>query len=207
MRKSGIVIGIIGLVLVFIAFGAWSSYGRIVRLDEQAKTQFANVDAQLQRRYDMIPNLVETVKGYAAHEKGVFEGIANARKAYFSAPDSDAKAKASGDVERALSRLLMLQETYPQLKANEGFLKLQDQLEGTENRIGVERGRYNEAVRELNVELRGLMAQIGNMFAKVKPREPFAADAEARSAPRVDFGASPSTTAPAPVPVPAGPEG
>ncbi len=204
MRKSGIIIGIILLIIVGIGMGGCSSYGRIVQLDEQAKAQFANVDAQLQRRYDMIPNLVETVKGYAAHEKGVFEGVANARKAYF-APEADAnaKAKASGDLERSLSRLLMLQETYPQLKANEGFLKLQDQLEGTENRIGVERGRYNEAVRVLNTELRGITAQIGNIFAKVKPREPFAAEADARSAPRVDFG-TPATPAPAPAPV--GPE-
>ncbi len=201
MGKAGIIIGVIALIILGIGMGGCSSYGRIVQLDEQAKAQFANVDAQLQRRYDMIPNLVETVKGYAAHEKGVFENIANARKAYFApGADANAKAQASGDLERALARLLMLQENYPALKANEGFLKLQDQLEGTENRIGVERGRYNEAVRLLNTELRGIMAQIGNIFAKVERREPFAAEAEARSAPRVNFGT------PATPPAPVGPE-
>lgn len=195
MGKLGIVIGILVLIVLLVGMGGCSSYGSIVKLDEQAKSQWAQVDTQLQRRYDLIPNIVETVKGYASHEKEVLENIANARTKYFSAPDDDARAKAAGDVERALSRLLMLTETYPQLKANEGFLKLQDQLEGTENRISVERGRYNDAVRQLNGYLRSPMGVIGNLFARVDARDYFEAAGEVRNAPRVDFGAAPKAEA------------
>ena len=197
MGKFGIVIGILALIVLLVGMGGCSSYGSIVKLDEQAKGQWAQIDTQLQRRYDLIPNIVSTVKGYAAHEKEVLENIANARTKYFAAPDDSAKAKAAGDVERALSRLLVLTETYPQLKANEGFLKLQDQLEGTENRISVERGRYNEVVKQLNAYLRSPTGMLGNLFAQVKPRDYFEVSGEARNAPRVDFSAP---TAEAPVP-------
>jgi LemA protein len=193
MGKAGIVIGILVVIVLFLGMGGCSSYGSIVRLDEAAKSQWAQVDSQLQRRYDLIPNIVETVKGYASHEKEVLENIANARTKYFSAPDDTSRAEAAAGVERALSRLLMLTETYPQLKANEGFLKLQDQLEGTENRIATERGRYNTSVKELNAYLRSPMGVIGNLFAQVKPREYFETTPEARTAPRVDFGAKPAT--------------
>lgn len=187
MGKFGILFGILILIALLVGMGGCSSYSSIVKLDEQAKGQWAQIDTQLQRRYDLIPNIVATVKGYASHEKEVLENIANARTKYFAAPDDSAKAKAAGDVERALSRLLVLTETYPQLKANEGFLKLQDQLEGTENRISVERGRYNEVVKELNAYLRSPTGLLGNLFARVKPRDYFEVASDARSAPRVDF--------------------
>ena len=130
-----IVLGVIVALVLLVGGWVMSGYNRVVTMDENVKTAWAQVDNQLKRRFDLIPNLVETVKGYATHEKEVFEHLADARTKYFQAPDVKGKIEASGDFERALSRLLVLQETYPQLKANESFLKLMDSLEGTENRL------------------------------------------------------------------------
>ena len=139
-------------------------YNKVVATDEQVKSQWAQVENQLKRRYDLIPNLVETVKGYAKHERGTFENIALARTKYFQANTVKDKIQASQQLEGFLSRLLMLQENFPQLKANENFLKLQDSLEGTENRISVERKRYNDNVRELNTYRRTVF---GGFFASL----------------------------------------
>src|SRR5512139_756986 len=156
---------VLGILLV-VAFGliSWGigQYNKVVAMDEQVKAQWAQVENQLKRRYDLIPNLVETVKGYAAHEQGIFTAIAEARTKYFAAQGIGEKVEAARGLEGALSRLLLLQEAYPQLKANENFLKLQDSLEGTENRIAVELMRYNEAVKLLNAYVRGFP---GNIFA------------------------------------------
>ncbi|MBA3685605.1 MAG: LemA family protein [Planctomycetes bacterium] len=196
MKGKGLLI--IGAIVLILLIGGCNSYRRIVTLDETAKGQWGNVENQLQRRYDLIPSLIETVKGYAAHESQIFTDIANARQAYFSAPTAEAKAQATGAVEGALSRLLMLQENYPQLRANESFLKFQDQLEGTENRLAVERGRYNDTVKELNAYLRSPMGLVGNFMAQVKPREYVAAPEGARTAPKVDFSRPAATTPPGP---------
>jgi LemA protein len=185
--KGTIILAVILGILLLGGCSAFSGYKQLVSLDEAAQSQWANVDNQLQRRYDLIPNLVETVRGYAAHEEKVFTDIAEARKAYFSAPP-DQRAQAAGGVESALSRLLMLQETYPQLRANEGFLKLQDSLEGSENRIAVERGRYNEAAKALNAHLRSPTGALANLFAHVDKRAYFETSEAARTAPKVDFG-------------------
>ncbi len=198
MKGKGLLI--IGAIVLILLIGGCNSYRRIVTLDETAKGQWGNVENQLQRRYDLIPSLIETVKGYAAHESQIFTDIANARQAYFSAPSAEEKAKATGAVEGALSRLLMLQENYPQLRANESFLKFQDQLEGTENRLAVERGRYNDTVKELNAYIRSPIGLMGNMMAQVKQREYVTAPEGARTAPKVDFSRPPTTTAPAPAP-------
>ena len=123
---------IILAVFAAIAIGAvlWGvgQYNSVVAMDEQIKSQWAQIENQLKRRYDLIPNLVETVKGYAKHEKSLFENLANARTKYFQAPTVKDKIQASQQLEGFLSRLLVLRETYPQLKANESFLKLQDSL-------------------------------------------------------------------------------
>jgi LemA protein len=155
------VIAVIGIIIV-----GWGirEYNKIVSMDEQVKAQWAQVENQLKRRYDLIPNLVETVKGYAKHEREIFENIAEARTKYFQAKRPDEQIKASNELEGALSRLLLLREAYPQLKANENFLKLQDSLEGTENRISVERKRYNEAVQRLNAYRRTVF---GRFFASL----------------------------------------
>jgi LemA protein len=161
--KTALVVG--GAILFF---GAWlvswglGRYNGVIRMDEDVKEKWAQVENQLKRRYDLIPNLVETVKGFAAHEKEIFTAIAEARTKYFAAQSVGDKGAASRGLEGALSRLLLLQENYPQLKANENFLKLQDSLEGTENRIAVERMRYNESVKTLNAHVRGFP---GSVFA------------------------------------------
>ena len=150
LKITLIVVGI----LLLIGFGGfkWAigEYNKVIAMDENVKASWAQVENQLKRRYDLIPNLVETVKGYARHEKELFENIAEARTKYFQAKDVKGKIQASNQLEGVLSRLLLLKETYPQLKANESFLKLQDSLEGTENRIAVERKRYNESVQLVN---------------------------------------------------------
>jgi LemA protein len=140
----------------------------------------------------LIPNVVETVRGYAQHEKGVFDDIAKARESYFQSKTVNEKAENASAVESALSRLLMLQENYPTLKANEGFLKLQDQLEGTENRIAVERQRYNDAVRQLNAYIRSPTGRIGNLVAHVEPAKYFEIPESARAVPKVDFSTPPA---------------
>lgn len=152
------------IVFLGIIFGVWyiKGYNRVIALNENVKNAWSQVDTQLKRRYDLIPNLVETVKGYASHEKEIFEKLAEARKGYFSAGTIEDKTKAATEIEGFLSRLLMFRETYPDLKANESFLKMQDSLEGTENRISVERKRYNDAVRELNTYIKSFY---GRFFA------------------------------------------
>jgi LemA protein len=187
MKKVLAILAILVLIVLILGAGGCSTYRHIVTLDEAAQAQWAQIDNQLQRRYELIPNLVNTVKGYAAHEKEILETVAHARERYFSAKGDDERVQASAGVERALSRLLMLQETYPTLKADESFLKLQDQLEGTENRIAVERGRYNDAARELNTYIRTPGGMLGNMLAQVKPRTYFEVTEGAREAPKVQF--------------------
>jgi LemA protein len=197
-----IVIAIVVILgLAFLAFYI-PGYNRAIRLDQAANEAWANVDAQLQRRLDLIPNLVATVQGYATHEKEIFENIAQARTRYFQADNIAGKIQASNEMSGLLSRLLVLQERYPQLKANQNFLALQDQLEGTENRIAVARTRYNEAVRELNSYVRGFFGSFFARGAGVQPKPYFETTAAARAAPpKVDF--SPQPTQPsAPTPAP-----
>jgi LemA protein len=164
LKVALIVVGIV--VLIGIMTFSWfrSGYDNVISMDENVKGKWAQVENQLKRRYDLIPNLVETVKGYAAHEKELFENIANARTKYFQAGSVNDKVQASTQLEGFLSRLLLLREAYPQLKANQNFLKLQDSLEGTENRIAVERKRYNEAVQILNTYTRTFF---GRFFASI----------------------------------------
>jgi LemA protein len=182
-----IVLGVIVALVVIVGGWLMSGYNRVVTMDESVKTAWAQVDNQLKRRFDLIPNLVETVKGYAAHEKGVFEHLADARTKYFKAPDVKGKIEASGDFERALSRLLVLQETYPQLKANESFHKLMDSLEGTENRLSVERKRYNDAVRTLNTYIRTVFGRIFAGLAGVSKAEYYQVQEAEKAAPKVKF--------------------
>ncbi len=182
-----VVLGVIALVVVIIGGWVINGYNRVVAMDENVKTAWAQVDNQLKRRFDLIPNLVETVKGYAAHEKEVFEHLADARTKYFQAQDVKGKIEASGDLERALSRLLVLQETYPQLKANETFLKMMDSLEGTENRLAVERKRYNDAVRTLNTYIRTVFGGFFANLAGVKQAEYYPVPEANKAAPKVKF--------------------
>ncbi len=179
----GAVVG--GMVLVGGCI--YGGYNKAVALDEEVHSAWAQVENQLQRRFELIPNLVETVKGFAGQEKDIFLGIANARKSYFQAKSVGQKAKAAGTFESALSRLLVLRETYPQLKSNQTFLKLQDTLEGTENRLAVERQRYNNAVKQLNIYTRKLLGRLYSSLAGVEKAEYFEVSEEAKTAPKVSF--------------------
>ncbi len=182
-----IILGII-LLFVFILGGKIiSGYNNVIAMDENIKGKWAQVENQLKRRYDLIPNLVETVKGYAKHEKELFENIAEARTKYFQAKNVNSKIEASNRLEGALSRLLLLKETYPVLKANESFLKLQDSLEGTENRIAVERKRYNESVQMLNTFIRTFFGRFYAMLAGVSKADYFEIPEGEKAAPKVKF--------------------
>jgi LemA protein len=184
-----IVIGVLVIIGVgFIGYGV-SQYNHAISLEEKVKAQWAQVENQLKRRYDLIPNLVETVKGYATHEKELFENIANARTKYFQpGQTTDQKIASSKQLEGFLSRLLVLKETYPQLKANQSFLKLQDTLEGTENRIAVERKRYNDAAQELNTFRRSVFGSMFAGMAGVKQATYYEIPTAEKETPKVKFG-------------------
>ena len=182
-----IVLAVIAGIALLTIFWGVGQYNHVVAMDEQVKSQWAQVENQLKRRYDLIPNLVETVKGYAKHEKELFENIANARTKYFQANTVKDKIQASQQLEGVLSRLLMLQESFPQLKANESFLKLQDSLEGTENRIAVERKRYNDDVRTLNTYRRSVFGRFIAAIANVNEAQYYEIPQAEKEAPKVKF--------------------
>jgi LemA protein len=188
------------LGIIFMVFYV-PGYNRAIRLEQAANEAWANVDTQLQRRLDLIPNLVETVRGYATQEKEIFENIAQARTKYFQADTVEGKIEASNDLSGFLSRLLVLQERYPELKASQNFRDLQVALEGTENRIAVARTRYNQTVNALNTYTKEF---VGSFFAKragVEPKPFFETTEAARaSPPKVDF--APRTQVPVPQPSP-----
>ena len=196
MKKGLIVLLVVLGAVVLIALSFMGAYNRLVQMDEQVNQAWAQVENVYQRRLDLIPNLVETVKGYAAHEQSTFIDV------------TEARAKAAGAISRdvitdpqkfqqfqesqtalssALSRLMVVVEKYPDLKANENFLSLQAQLEGTENRIAVERGRFNEAAQIFNTMIRQFPTNIiGGMFG-FKSKEYFKSDKGAEVAPKVQF--------------------
>lgn len=162
--QRNLLIAVIALLL--ISFSLYSfvkgTYNSFVTLDESVKASWAQVENQLQRRFDLIPNLVETVKGFAKQEKEVFIGVTEARSKVAGAGTIPDKIKANNELTGALSRLLLVVERYPDIKSNQNFLRLQDELAGTENRIAVERRRYNETVKTYNVAIRSFPA---NLFA------------------------------------------
>jgi len=182
---------IIIVILILIGFGIFrwvvGEYNKVITMDENIKASWAQVENQLKRRYDLIPNLIETVKGYAKHEKELFENIAKARTQYFQAKDVKGKIGASNQLEGTLSRLLLLKEAYPQLKANESFLKLQDSLEGTENRIAVERKRYNDAVKVLNTYIRTFFGRFFANLASISAGEYYEIPEGEAETPKVKF--------------------
>jgi LemA protein len=182
-----IVIGALALFALMVGGCAYQGYHKAITLDENVSAAWAQVENVLQRRFDLIPNLVETVKGYAAHEEEIFTDIAKSRERYFQAGNRAGQVEAAAGVERALSRLLMLQERYPDLKAQQQFQTLMIELEGTENRISVERKRYNDAVRALNTFRRGIFGSMYCNWAGVEKAEYFEVAEEAKEAPKVKF--------------------
>ena len=184
---KGVLIGLVAVVLI-IGVAIASLYNGIVTKHETITAKWAQVENQLQRRNDLIPNLVNSVKGYAAHEKTVFEDVTKARSQWSNASTVDEKVKAAGQVDAALSRLLLVVENYPQLKADQTFLQLMDELSGTENRIAVERMRYNEAVKDFNITVRRFPANIvAGMFGYKPATEYFKAEEKAKAVPEVKF--------------------
>ena len=178
-------------ILLLIALGAYSylkgTYNTLVTMDESVKGAWAQVENQLQRRYDLIPNYVETVKGYAKHEKEVFVEVTEARSKVAGATTVNDKIQANSELSSALGRLLVVVERYPELKANENFIRLQDELAGTENRIAVERRRFNEIVRDYNIKIRSFPTNIiAGMFGFEKATF-FEVPKERQEAPKVKF--------------------
>ena len=189
--KAGIVALVVLLLAAFLIGGSYvGRRNEMVRKNEAVKSQWSQVDVVLQRRADLIPNLVETVKGFAAQEQTVFHDIAAARSALMGAQTPADKIAANGQLDGALSRLLLIVENYPQLKSNENFLRLQDELAGTENRIAVERKRYNDAIQDYNTYI-GLFPN--NIYAGwagfQRNNAYFAATEASREAPKVQFPA------------------
>ena len=154
MKRTGLVVLGVVAILVVVALFVFGSYvtarNQMVVKNEEVKQTWSQVDVVMQRRADLIPNLVATVQGFAAHETTVFSDIANARSALLGARDPQSKIAANGQLDGALGRLLAISENYPQLRSNQNFLQLQDELAGTENRIAVERRRYNQALQDYN---------------------------------------------------------
>lgn len=190
-RGMGVLVGLLvamGLLLLLV-FGSYvSSKNQMVAKDNDVKAAFSDIDTTLQRRADLIPNLVETVKGYAKHEETVFADIANARAGLLNAHTPEGKFQANGQLDGALGRLLALSESYPDLKANQNFLSLQDQLEGTENRIQVARRRYNEALKDYDTFIQQFPNSIWAGFAGYHTNNAyFQASEGSRTAPNVKF--------------------
>jgi LemA protein len=178
----------LGVAAVVAAMAFMGIYNSIVSKHENITAKWAQVENQLQRRYDLIPNLVNSVKGYAAHEKTVFEDVTKARSQWASANTIDDKVKAASGMDSALGRLIAVAENYPQLKADGTFLKLMDELSGAENRIAVERMRYNEAVLNFNVTVRRFPGNIiAGMFGYKPANQYFKADEKSKAAPEVKF--------------------
>ncbi len=181
------VLQLVALALVALPLTG-CSYNTFVTQEEAIKAQWAQVENQLQRRNDLIPNLVNTVKGYASHEQGVFQAVADSRAKLAGATTPEDKMAAANAQTSALSRLLAVVENYPQLKANEQFNRLMDELSGTENRIAVERMRYNEKVQEYNTLRRRFPSNLTAALFGFKEHAFFQAPAEAKQVPKVDFG-------------------
>jgi len=178
---------IVGLVVVIAAwfFGVYNSF---IRLRNQVKNAWAQIDVQLKRRYDLIPNLVETVKGYAKHERETLEAVIQARNAAMGANGVVNQAAAEGELSSALSRLMVVVEQYPDLKANQNFMQVQEELTSTENKISFARQAYNDQVMQYNTRIQMIPANIVAGMCSFKDEEMFELkDEEQREAPKVDF--------------------
>jgi LemA protein len=179
------------LVMLLATLLGGCAYNRMVSQQETIDSSWAQVENQLQRRNDLIPNLVEVTKGYAAHEKEIFERVADARARMLASGSRDDKIAAANEMSGVLGRLLAIAENYPQLKADAQFARLSDELAGTENRIAVERMRYNEAVREYNATVKSLPTSLYAKFLGFEPQKYFEAPEDAKRVPKVDFGGQP----------------
>ena len=183
----GVILGVIILAAVVVGGTFASKWNQLVTMDTDIKAKWAQVDNQLQRRNDLIPNLVETVKGFAGQEKSIMESIANARAKMAGGGSVQDRIAASNELSSALSRLLVVVENYPQLKSNVTFNRLMDELAGTENRLSVERKRYNDSVQVYNTTIRQFPSNLIASMLGFKEHPFFEVPAPARQAPQVKF--------------------
>jgi LemA protein len=207
MSKVLIVVVVLVAIILLVTLVAFGQYvgvkNSLISKNEAVKASWSQVDIVLQRRADLIPNLVETVKGYAKQEQTVFGDIAKARSALLAAGSPQEKMSANGQLDGALGRLLLIVENYPQLKSNENFLRLQDELAGTENRIAVERKRYNDTLRDYNTYVQQFPNSFFAGFAGFKANEAyFTASEGSREVPKINFS-SPGAATPQATPQPA----
>ena len=190
-RGSWIALGVVGVLVLalLMGFGSYiSARNQMVALDQAVKSNWSEVDVQLERRADLIPNLVETVKGFTKEESTVFGDIANARAGMLNAQGPQARIAANGQLDSALGRLLLLTENYPQLRSSDQFMRLQDELAGTENRISVARKRYNDAIQDYNTFILQFPNNIWAGMAGFKENTAyFTASPTARTTPSVKF--------------------
>ncbi len=178
------------IIIILVVVGIFWFVGQqnsLITLEESVDASWSEIDNQLQRRSDLIPNLVATVRGFAEQEEEVFTQIADARARLAGAQSVGETAESYGELQSALSRLLVVVENYPQLRSNENFIRLQDELAGTENRIAVARRRYNETVQQFNTRIRLFPARLVANALGLEQREYFEIDEEAREVPTVDF--------------------
>jgi LemA protein len=203
--KAALIVIVVLVLIALVAFGQYVSVrNTLVAKNEAVKTAWSQVDIVLQRRADLIPNLVETVKGIAGQEQKVFGDIAAARSRLLSANTPADKIAANQQLDGAIGRLLAVVENYPQLKSNENFLRLQDELAGTENRIAVERKRYNDTLQDYNTYVQTFPNNIYARWAGFKPNEAyFAATEESRQVPKVNFSTPSAQPQAVPQPAPA----
>lgn len=191
MKALWVVLGVLGLIVVVALFAGGSyvsSKNQMVQKDQDVQNAFSNIDVDLQRRADLIPNLVATVKGYANVEETILTNIANARAGLMTAQTPNEKLAANDRLNVALLPLMRMQENYPQLKSNDQFMRLEDELAGTENRIAVARTRYNKAIEDYNVYIQQFPNSIWAGIAGFHPKQGYyAADATSKEAPKVDF--------------------
>ncbi|NWQ44395.1 LemA family protein [Bacillus sp. EB106-08-02-XG196] len=188
MKKGYMIIGIIVAVMVLLAAMLIPSYNNFVELEENVDQSYAQIENQLQRRLDLIPNLVNTVKGYASHEKEVIASISDARARLAGANTVEEEATANAELTGALSRLLVVVENYPNLKADQQFTQLMDELSGTENRISVARKDYNDQVALYNKKIKRFPGSLIAGMTGFEEKEYFTADPKAAEAPEVNFG-------------------
>ena len=187
MKKSNMGLIIVIAIVVLIGIIIMSSYNGIVSLSEDVDSKYATIDTYLQRRADLIPNLVSTVKGYTQHEESIIDSITEAREKMTSAKTVTEKAEANDELTSALNNLMIVVENYPDLKASQNFIQLSDELAGTENRIATERNRYNESVQTFNAKIRKFPTSFIASIMGVEKRDYFEAQAGADQAPSVNF--------------------
>ena len=188
MKNKGLIIGGILIVVIGLIIGALiSSYNNIVTLSETVDNKLADIDVQLERRMDLIPNLVSTVKGYASHEEEIISELSNARAKLAGAQSTQEKADANSELSSAISRLLVVVENYPELKANQNFIQLSDELAGTENRIAVARKDYNSVTKEYNTKISKIPSNIIAALFNFDKKEYFTASQGANEVPKVSF--------------------